>query len=107
MRIRDVKFQLWLSDAEVAKLTRNANKAKMTKSAYIRNLINGYEPQEVPPLDYYRVIRELRRIGNNINQIAHRANLHGDINHESYRKQHDHLLVLADELTRAFLPKKR
>lgn len=107
MRIRAIKFQLWLSDEEIARLTRNANRVKMTKSAYIRNLIKGYEPQEVPPLEYYRVLGDLRRIGNNLNQIAQRANLHGGIDRDGYQENHARILNLADELARAFLPKKR
>ena len=107
MRIRDNKLQLWLSEAEADKLEKLARRSKMSKSAYVRNLINGYEPKAAPPFEYHQVIRELRRIGVNINQIAHRANCTDDIRAEAYDRHYAELVALADDLTKAFLPTKQ
>ena len=38
-----------------------------------RHLVNGLEPQDAPPPDYYAMMRELHGIGNNLNQIAVKA----------------------------------
>ena len=38
----------------------------MCESDYLRTLINGYLPKEKPPKEFYDIINELRRIGNNI-----------------------------------------
>ena len=40
---------------------------------YLRHLVNGLEPQDAPPPDYYAMMRELHGIGNNLNQIAVKA----------------------------------
>jgi len=106
MRIRDIKLQLWLNDSEADKLERNAWRCRMSKSAYIRNFINGFEPACPPPVEYQQVLRELRCIGRNINQIAHRANVTDDIRAEAYCKEYAELTVITDELTKVFLPKK-
>ena len=106
MRIRSIKFQLWISEVESERLTRNALKSKMTKSNYIRSLINGYEPKEVPPYEYFEVLKELRAIGRNINQIAHKANVNGSIDAAGYREDCEELARLADELSQVFLPKR-
>jgi len=107
MRIRNNKLQLWLSEAEADRLDKYARSSKMSKSAYLRNLINGYEPQAAPTIEYHRIIRELRAIGSNINQIAHRAHCTDDIRAEMYDSDYVKVVALADELTRAFLPAKR
>ena len=53
-----------LSDRQFNKLTRLSKGAKLTKSEYIRQLINGVLPQERPPVDFYKVLTEIRRISN-------------------------------------------
>ena len=42
-------------------------------------LIKGYEPKEKPDDRFYDVMRELSAIGNNINQLAAKANTLGFI----------------------------
>ena len=42
-------------------------------------LIRGYEPKEKPDDRFYDVMRELSSIGNNINQLAAKANTLGFI----------------------------
>ena len=49
----------------------------MTEAALIRLLIRGYEPREKPDERFYDAMRELSAIGNNINQLAIKANALG------------------------------
>ena len=107
MRIRDVKLQLWLSEDETTRLERDAKRCRMSKSAYVRSFINGFEPKAAPPVDYHRVLRELSSCGNNLNQLAHRANATGEIDAERYREQYCELVAITDELANTFLPQKR
>jgi hypothetical protein len=51
-------------------LTKQAAKAGLPKTSYIRHLINGLSPKEAPPADYYKMMRELYAMGNNLNQLA-------------------------------------
>lgn len=37
-------------------------------------LLKGYEPREQPSKEFYEAMRELSAIGNNINQLARKAN---------------------------------
>ena len=106
MRIRDIKLQLWLNSSEADRLEKNASRCHMSKSAYIRSFINGYEPACAPPVEYHQVLCELRSIGRNINQIAHRANATDDIRAKAYCKEYAELAAITDELTKAFLPRK-
>lgn len=46
----------------------------MCESDYLRSLINDYLPKEKPPVEFFYMINEFRKIGNNVNQIAKIAN---------------------------------
>jgi hypothetical protein len=107
MRTRNHKLQVWLNDHETYQLKRKSESCKMTCSTFIRFIINGYEPREAPPVDYYKVMAELRVIGNNLNQIAHRANATDVIDAERYAENADALIKITDELMSVFLPKKK
>ena len=107
MRTRNNKLQVWLSDHEAYLLKRKSESCKMTCSTFIRSIINGYELREAPPLDYYKVMTELRSIGTNLNQVAHRANATDVIDVERYAENADALTSITDELMSVFLPKKK
>lgn len=73
MRNRNIHIQVWLNRTESQKLDRDVKKSGLSREGYIRHLINDYTPRESPPLDYFRLIKKLHRIGNNLNQIAAKA----------------------------------
>lgn len=73
MRNRNVKIQIWLNKKEAESLQKKANRCNISVAAYIRHLINDLIPQEAPPPDYYSMMQQLYRVGNNLNQIAQKA----------------------------------
>ena len=79
MRKRVVKFQTWLSREEKDILRKKACLVGMSESSLIRCWIKDTHPKEKPPPEFYDLINELRRIGINLNQIAHVANMTGKI----------------------------
>ena len=74
MRKRNIDKHIWFSRAEAQELQRKAKKACLSEAGLIRLLIKGYEPKEKPDDRFYDVMRELSAIGNNINQLAAKAN---------------------------------
>lgn len=72
-----IKKQFWLSPQEVAELKRKAELAGISETAVIRLLLRGYEPREKPDERFYEAMRNLSAIGNNINQLAVKANVLG------------------------------
>ena len=54
-------------------LDKKVKKSGLSREAYLRHLISGVVPRDAPPPDYYSMMRELHRIGNNLNQIAQKA----------------------------------
>ena len=71
---RRVKKQFWLSPQDARELKRKAKLCGITETAVIRILLHGYEPKEKPDARFYEAMRQLSAIGNNINQIARKAN---------------------------------
>ena len=76
---RTVKKQFWFSKAEAQDLQKKAKKTCLSEAALVRLLLRGYEPKEKPDDRFYDVMRELSSIGNNINQLAAKANTLGFI----------------------------
>ena len=91
MRNRDIRIQVWLNGAEKERLDRNVKKSGLMREAYIRSLINGYIPKQLPSIDYHAMMKQLRAIGNRINQIAVRANTTGFIDAEAYARDANEL----------------
>ena len=91
------RVTLRLSEAECGGTTRKAKSCGLSKSAYIRQLIVGYEPRESPPADYFAMTRELKEIGSNLNQLAFMANATGLIDEAAY---YENVIHLRDSLRR-------
>ena len=75
MRTRNRCIGLWLNDAERERLLRQCAATGLNANAYLRKLI---APRPRPPDAYAALLRELSAIGNNVNQLAHRANARGE-----------------------------
>lgn len=86
-----------MSEKEYKRITRRAKSCGLTKSAYVRQLIVGYKPRESPPADYFAMTRELKEIGNNLNQLAFVANATGLIDEAAY---YENVIHLRDSLRR-------
>ena len=74
MRKRNIQKIVRLSRDEAQDLQKKAKKACLSEAGLIRLLLRGYEPREKPDERFYDVMRELSAIGNNINQLAAKAN---------------------------------
>lgn len=82
---RNIKITFRLNEEEHKFFTIQVKKTGFSQKGLIRALIRGYEPRELPPLDYHAMIRELHVIGSNLNQIAARANATGHIDKDAFR----------------------
>ena len=73
MRKRNVPIMFRLNRKEAETLDKNVKKSGISREAYLRHLITGVVPKDAPPPDYYSMMRELHKVGNNLNQIAQKA----------------------------------
>ena len=73
MRKRNVHVQFWLNKDEATAFQKLIQKSGVSREVYLRHLINGIVPNDAPPPDYYLMMKELHKIGNNLNQISTKA----------------------------------
>ena len=82
-----IKKQFWLSPKDAEELKRKAELAGLTETAVVRLLIRGYEPREKPDGRFYEAMRNLSAIGNNINQLAIKANALGFVDSQMLKNE--------------------
>lgn len=71
---QSVKKQFWFTKEQAQDLQLKAKKTCLSEAALVRLLLKGYEPKEKPDEQFYKAMRELSAIGNNINQLVLKAN---------------------------------
>ncbi len=103
MRKRNIDKHIWFSRAEAQELQRKAKKACLSEAGLIRLLIKGYEPKEKPDDRFYDVMRELSAIGNNINQLAAKANTLGFVDAPLLKSEADKWNKFQSEIERRYL----
>ena len=100
---RTVKKQFWFSKAEAQDLQKKAKKSCLTEAALVRLLLRGYEPREKPDERFYDTMRELSAIGNNINQLAIKANALGFVDSQMLKNESLRWHKLQAAIEREFL----
>lgn len=103
MRKRNIDKHIWFSKAEAQDLQKKAKRACLSEAGLIRLLIKGYEPKEKPDERFYDVMRELSDIGNNINQLAAKANTLGFIDAPQLKKEAEKWNKFQSDVERYFL----
>lgn len=86
MRKRNNLIQVWLSDDELTKLNIQAEKCGLSRAAFLRQLICGIQPKELPPPDFRPMMRQLYYCGNSLNQIARKAHALNMIDAQHYEE---------------------
>ena len=98
-----IKKQFWFTPEEEAEFRRKVALTGLPQSSVIRMLIKGYEPREKPDERFYDVMRELSAIGNNINQLAVKANTLGFVDAPQLKKEAERWHKFQADVERTFL----
>ena len=85
MRTREKQVIVRLTQEEYNKLVTKSENVGLTISEFLRIYINGFKPREKPPIEFYEAIKQIRKVGNNINQIAKVANSRYSVSHDDYK----------------------
>ena len=89
MRKRNCRVEVCFTKDELSAPSKKAKKSGMSIGGFIRTAVSGMEIKEAPPAEYYDMIRELRRVGSNINQVLKKANAAGLLDVPMLRKALD------------------
>ena len=85
-RKRNNRIHICLTDDELVHVNELAKLSGLSREAYTRMLYKNLVPRPCPSTELLECIQQLRRIGNNINQIAFVANATNNID-SSYFKE--------------------
>ena len=89
MRKRNCRVEVCFTKDELYDLTKKARKAHLSIGGFIRRTVRGIEVKEAPSADVPMLIREVRRVGYNIDQILKLANAKGLLDVPQLRKALD------------------
>ena len=103
MRKRNIRIQVRLNDIEYAKLLDDTTRSNENISDYIRKIIMGKEIKEKPDYEFYEVMKQLSKIGVNLNQIAKKANQTDKIDKDYYKSEANNWHKFAEEVKSKFL----
>ena len=100
-RNRNRKISIWLSEAELALFDKKCGELGISKSEFIRNcILYGSTVKKTLFSDERadRIIYEMNRIGNNINQIARFVNKEHSVGSDDYERIRNLVNALNDLL---------
>ncbi|MBR1654535.1 MAG: plasmid mobilization relaxosome protein MobC [Clostridia bacterium] len=103
MRKRFIRIDVMLNEEEHQKLMDNVSKVGTSYSDYIRKLIMDTELKEKPDYEFYSVMKELTKIGTNLNQLAKKANSLNFIDRNEYERQAEEWKNFSNEIKRKYL----
>ena len=108
MRTREVHIQFWLNRKEAETLQSLVEKSGLCRAAFFRQLIRGLVPREAPPPDYYGMMRQLYRIGTDLDRIAAEAHRMHEVDIKRYEEAVREFKEAVQAITEAVvLPEKR
>ncbi len=87
---------------EIDTLTAKARKANMSRENYCRTILNGSDVYPAPDVDTATILRDVRRVGYNINQILKIANSQGLLDVPQLRKALEENHEVAQQIIAAY-----
>ncbi len=107
MRKRQFRVEVYLTEKELQDLTKKVQKSGLTRERYMRKLLADSRVYEALPVDFPKLIREVNRVGSNIDQILRIANSKNLLDVPRLRKELDELDAIEDAMWKAFAPDGR
>ena len=87
MKTRTTEMHLRLTPEEKETLTEKAKLARLSCEEFCRRILNGAIVKEAPSVDVRQLLRQMRHIGGNLNQLLARANTVGFIDTIQLKKE--------------------
>ncbi len=103
MSARNHDLHLRLNNEEYDRLCKLVAKSGLSREAYLRQIISGLQPRDLPPPDFRPMMRQLYYCGNSLNQIARKAHALGVIDVQKYDEAVWLFQVTVQELNQAVL----
>ena len=86
MRKRNCRVEICFTEDELAELKNKARKSNLSIGGFVRRAVRDLEVKEAPPADMPMLVREVRGVGYNIDQLLRLANAKGLLDVPQLRK---------------------
>ena len=106
MKKRNFRVQVRLSEREYKKFLGKVKRTGLSREAYLRHLIGGVVPQEIPPPDYFSFMERLYQVGNLLERISRQAQALG-VNTVQYKEAVGQFHQLVEDITTAVILPRR
>ena len=103
VRKNQYNLHIRLDEDERAALEKGLQASGLPLSAYLRKLILGERIQAAPSEEFRRLRTEIHQIGNNINQLAAKANTLGFVDAPQLKKEAERWHKFQADVERTFL----
>lgn len=74
---KTVQIHFRVTSSEYESIKNNADKSGLSLSEYARRSLVGEKVMAAPPAEFGELIREIKRIGSNLNQVLRKLNALG------------------------------
>ena len=91
-----------MTEGEFDRVTALAGKIALSREAFVREVLRGTTIAEKPPAEYAEIVRELRRIGSNVNQLLVKARVLGFVEVPKLEETLSLIRRMDDTFTRSF-----
>lgn len=102
MRKRNCRVEIYFDRNELEALTKKVRKSGLSREGYCRRVLNDSEVKEAPSADVPILIREVRRVGYNIDQILKLANAKGLLDVPQLRKVLEEVRAVDKQIAEAY-----
>lgn len=103
MRERYIRKDIMLNEIENEKLVADCKRCNLSYGEYFRKLLMNEQIKEKPDYEFYEVMKQLSKIGVNLNQIAKKANQIDKIDKDYYKKEAEAWHKFSEEVEEKFL----
>ena len=103
MRKRYIRKDIMLNEIENEKLIADCKKSNLSYGEYFRKLLMEEQLKEKPDFEFYEVMKQLSKIGVNLNQIAKKANQTNKIDKDYYKNEAEIWHKFSEDIKNKFL----
>lgn len=103
---RSIQVLFRVTPSEYKAIKKNTEKSGLSLSEYIRRSVLGEKIVSAPPADFILLIREVKKVGNNLNQVTQKLNTQGKVHMLELEKCSNEISETVRMLYRTFRPGK-
>lgn len=107
MTERPIQLHFRLSEKEYKAIMKKVEESGLSISEFSRRTLLGQTIVAAPPADYYLLLREVKRIGGNLNQLVRKLNVLGIAHSLELERFQNEMSDVVKMLYRTFRPGKQ